>query len=288
MEDLFSKGIRLQKDERPIVGASLRVGELADHCGWLIEDQRDLEITDGSSLEDIQEGWDARTLARQARYILDGYEGRVGIHGPYIDLTLGARDPRARALMVSRLRESLEFAAELEASHMVVHSPFPFFGSPLVAHSEKARLANDISAAHAILDEVLPEAEQANCLICVENILDTNPAPLLALARSFESKSVGLSLDTGHATITQSRGGPPPDQWVREAGELLGHVHLQDTDGHHDRHWCPGNGGVNWFSVFEALGELRSQPRLILELLDTRPESYSRAAAWLAERGLAR
>ncbi len=97
---------------------------------------------------------------------------------------------------------------------------------------------------------------------------------------------VQLSLDTGHATIMQAIGAPAPDQWVREAGPLLAHLHLQDTDGALDRHWAPGDGTINWFALFEALGELAHQPRLLLELDDHR--QIPRGVAFLAGRGLAR
>jgi sugar phosphate isomerase/epimerase len=43
-------------------------------------------------------------------------------------------------------------------------------------------------------------------------------------------------------------------------------VHLQDTDGHADRHWKPGEGNISWVEVFRALARLSSNPRLILEL----------------------
>jgi sugar phosphate isomerase/epimerase len=45
-------------------------------------------------------------------------------------------------------------------------------------------------------------------------------------------------------------------------------VHLQDTDGLSDRHWCPGNGNLNWYALFTALAALPQRPRLILELHD--------------------
>jgi sugar phosphate isomerase/epimerase len=49
---------------------------------------------------------------------------------------------------------------------------------------------------------------------------------------------------------------------------MLHHVHLQDSDGHADRHWNPGEGDIHWHSVFRALGRLGSDPRLILEVRD--------------------
>ena len=50
------------------------------------------------------------------------------------------------------------------------------------------------------------------------------------------------------------------------AGDMLTHVHLQDTDGFADRHWAPGEGNMPWAPVFRALGRLNANPRLILEL----------------------
>ena len=67
-----------------------------------------------------------------------------------------------------------------------------------------------------------------------------------------------LSIDTGHANYAHgSTGGPPVDYFVHAAGDMLHHVHLQDTDGYADRHWNPGEGNVSWPAVFRALRGLR-------------------------------
>ena len=65
-----------------------------------------------------------------------------------------------------------------------------------------------------------------------------------------------------------STGAPPVDYYVDAAGDMLTHVHLQDTDGYADRHWAPGDGTMRWAAVFRALGRLSSNPRLILEVQD--------------------
>jgi sugar phosphate isomerase/epimerase len=81
-------------------------------------------------------------------------------------------------------------------------------------------------------------------------------------------------------------GGPTPDQWAADAGELLGHVHVVDNDGQYDRHWMPGWGNINWYALFEALRKGAAEPRLILELKDT--DEIERAAEWLTAQGVAR
>lgn len=268
----------------PTVGAALPVRLLASFSDWLIADQRDLEIQDPALNADILDG-DWRPLVDEARTVLTGYTGRLGIHAPFDGLTIMSRDTRVQSLVIDRLRQALEFGAALGATHMVIHSPFLFFGTPFLPHAISAGRANQIAQVHAVLDAVLPLAQEANCVLVVETIYDCHPAPLLALVQSFESPYVRLSLDTGHAFLTHQRGGPPPDQWVREAGSLLEHVHVQDNDGNTDRHWAPGRGAINWYALFEALRELEHQPRLILEL--KRYAELREATSWLSQEGLA-
>lgn len=269
----------------PVLGAALPVDLLAEHRDWIIAGGRDVEIQDAFMPEVLDSDWAPR--AARVRELLDGHTGRIGVHGPFIGLTLNGRDPEVRAVTVKRLRQGLQFAREVGATHMVVHSPFIFFGAnAFVPHASGPRVDEEFGYMRATLEEVMPAAEDAGCALVIENILDTNPAPVRALIESFDSPWLRQSLDTGHAFITHQRGGPPPDGWVRDSGALLEHIHLQDTDGNVDRHWVPGDGAINWFALFEALGELSHRPRLILEL--RQPGDIPRAAAWLAGRSLAR
>lgn len=274
----------MSKNALPTVGAAMSSEWLPKYLEWLIDAQRDLELQDAIPPELPDD--ELLPLARKIRNMLDGYEGRLGIHGPFIDLTIMARDPKIRAVVIDRLQRGLEFAAEVGATHMVLHSPFKYFGSPFLPHSLGHGQESQINRAHDTIGGLIPVAKEANCTLVIETIFDLNPAPLLALIRSFKSDHVRLSIDTGHAFITHTQGGgPPPDLWVREAGALLEHVHLQDTDGQLDRHWVPGEGNINWHAFFEALSTLDHQPRLILELAER--ESFIEGAAWLSEQGLA-
>lgn len=269
---------------RPVLGAAMPIEALGRYRDWLLAEQRDLEIQDAFNPA-VLDG-DQASLLHQARAALAGFTGRLGIHGPFDGFQLNSRDPQVRALAGRRLRQALEFGAELGATHMVIHSPLIFFGSPFLPQGAGWDLADHIASVQATLEPIVPFAEQLGCMLVIENILDKNPAPLLAIIRAFDSPVVRMSLDTGHAFITHQAGGPPPDQWVREAGDLLAHLHLQDSDGQIDRHWSPGDGAINWFALFEALGTLTHRPRLILEVRNK--DEIGRGAAYLAGRGLAR
>jgi len=265
----------------PLLGAAMPSSEFDARRAWLTG--RDLEIQDPVSHALLDGDWRAHAANVRAR--LRGHEGRLGVHGPFWSLTLTPKDPAIRKVVVDRLVTGLSFAAEIGATHMVIHSPFDCFGHPMVAHSPATDLHDSISLVHDTLAEVLPLARQLGCTLMIENIRDVNPAPLVALVRSFDSPNVRMSVDVGHATLMARLGGPSAAHWIREAGDLLGHVHLQDTDGLLDRHWAPGEGDINWNAVFRALREVGGTPRLILEL---RPDQLEQGANWLAAQHLGR
>ncbi len=284
----------------PIVGAAMPVSELPQHIDWLLSAQRDLEIQDpcmtpifdgdwshiargpGYATRVKHTGW--QETVRQAKSLLDGYTGRLGIHGPFAGVPLLTIDAKIRDVVRERLKQSLAFAYELGATQMVLHSPWEFFGGPFLPHSRPGEAETVIGLVVALLEDVLPVAEQAGCTLLIEGIQDKHPDPLLDLVRAFRSNYVRMSLDVGHAHIMHYQGGgPTPDYWARRAGPLLAHTHLQDGDGQVDRHWAPGRGSINWFALFEALHTLDEMPRLLLEVRDIRG-----GAAWLVREGYVR
>ena len=72
------------------IGAALMVADLTRYRDWLIAGQRDLEIQDFLLPGVLTGDWQARVDAAKAR--LDGFTGRLGIHGPFIDMTLDMAD----------------------------------------------------------------------------------------------------------------------------------------------------------------------------------------------------
>ncbi|MGB7339176.1 MAG: sugar phosphate isomerase/epimerase family protein [Phototrophicaceae bacterium] len=268
----------------PTIGAAMPSAWLDTYQVWLIEGQRDLEIQDFSRPDILDDSNLSNHLA-DIKSKLDGYVGRMGIHAPFWNLDLAAYDLKIRAVVQDRFKQSLDVAAEIGATHMVIHSPLSFLGAPnsLI----KPMIANKplFEMVHETLEPVLTRAEQIDCTLVIENIFDKNPIMLTDLVKSFNSSFVRQSLDVGHAYINHCEGAVPPDYYVRVAGALLSHVHLQDTDGYTDRHWAIGEGKVDWVELFRALGEVDNEPRLILELKDC--AAIPSATKWLQEQSLA-
>lgn len=268
---------------RPLLGAALTLKGLDTHRDWLLEQQRDLEIQDFTTAEVLEGDW--QPLAAQIRKALDGHQGRRGLHGPFWGFKIDSDDPAIRAVVSRRLLQGLEVCEAVGADQMVVHSPFSTWDYNNLDNHRDAR-AKQVERVHQTLREPLARAEAMGCTLVLENIEDKDPAARVALAASFNSAAVQVSIDTGHAHYAHvSTGAPPVDYYVKAAGAALRHVHLQDSEGFADRHWKPGDGSIRWAAVFRALDALPEMPRLILELRDQ--AEVQAGAAYLAALGLA-
>lgn len=275
----------------PVLGVALTLDQFQSVEGladFVRECDRDLEIRDYVDISALEQDW--RAIGRRGRRLLDGHRGRVGIHGPYEGLLVDTPDPEVRAIVQRRFQAALEGLAELaqgrQGAHMVLHSPYTTW-SWYNRGTEWDDGAGMVARTQATLAPVVRRAEELGVTLVFENCEDKDPCDRVALAASFGSPAVAVSLDTGHAHYAHgATGAPPVDAFVRAAGAALLHVHVQDADGWADRHWRIGQGTISWPSVFAALGELPVMPRLILELADVRNAAAS--ARWLQAQGLAR
>ncbi|MFQ5438151.1 MAG: sugar phosphate isomerase/epimerase family protein, partial [Paracoccaceae bacterium] len=249
-----------------IIGAALSVIDLPKFRPWLLEKPRDLELQDFCFSSVLNGDWSP--IVDAAKVALDGFEGRVGIHGPFSGFDIDTRDEDVRAIVRKRMDQALDVCAALGAAQMVVHSPYRSWDFRNLDLRPRGR-AQKIDAVHACLSGAVGRAEAQGVTLVIENIQDIDPMDRLHLARSFDSDAVRVSIDTGHAhCVHVTDGAPAVDRFIRLAGDWLGHVHLQDADGFADRHWAVGEGTICWPEVMRAIGDCGAEPHLVLELND--------------------
>jgi sugar phosphate isomerase/epimerase len=248
------------------IGACLRHSEISEHRDWLFEAGRDIELQDFMSHAALTQ--DRQELIAAAKSALKGHDGRRGIHGPFEGLDIDNKDTELRPLITTRFLHALEAAAAVGARQMVLHSPYTLWYQNNI-HNAKGYSASKLGRIHDVLGPVVKQAEIEGITLVIENIQDVDPTTRRAMVDSFGSDAIALSIDTGHAHLARKMSGAPPvDYFVRDAGDQLQHVHLQDLDGHADRHWAPGDGEIEWLAVFGALSMCESTPHLVLELRD--------------------
>lgn len=264
------------------IGACLRADQIIDHRHWLFDADRDIELQDFMTHDVLAGDW--RGAVSAAKEALAGHKGRVGIHGPYEGLDIDNKDAELRPLITRRFLIALDCAAAVGARQMVLHSPYrKWYQNNLLASRGYAE--EKAERVHMILSPVVKRAEAEGITLVIENIEDVDPATRRELVEGFNSDAIALSIDTGHAHLARRMSGAPPvDYFVRDAGALLRHVHIQDVDGHADRHWAPGDGEIEWRAVFAALADCPSDPHLVLELR-TKSE-IPRGFEWLRAQGL--
>ena len=180
----------------PVLGAALSLQSLRAHRDWLLERQRDLEIQDFFRADVLDRDW--RSTASDIKSALDGYRGRLGIHGPFWGFKIDSHDPAIRQVVTKRLLQGLEAAEFIGATQMVIHSPFTTWDYNNLDLYPDNR-ANLIERVRATLAEVISRAENTGCEIVIENIEDKDPHARVQLAAALGSKLVRVSLDTGHA-----------------------------------------------------------------------------------------
>jgi sugar phosphate isomerase/epimerase len=259
------------------LGAALMTDELQSQLEWLVAGKRDLEIQDFFQHELLDGDW--QSVVTKAKTLLGDYPGRMGIHGPFWGLDLANPDPKVRDVVKHRLGQGLNVAEELGATHMVIHSPIEPWLHRHIVNSKKEK-DYVISLTGDTLGELTTKASAIGCVLVMENIMDIDPRLQLDFIKSVSSDFLKMSIDVGHAyCMHQQHGAPPPDQFIAEAGSYLAHVHLQDTDGYLDRHWLPGDGQVNFKSIFEEITKTEAEPRLIIEIKDK--SRCQHAATWL-------
>lgn len=269
----------------PVIGAALTVKTTEHLKDWLFDKDRDLEIQDFVFPDVLDSDW--QDIVGRYGQLLDGFKGRIGLHGPFFGLNLAAIDPDIQAVVHKRLLQGLGVCEALGATQMVVHSPFTQWLHQNMDNFEQAK-SRLYEACHANLDPVVARARDQGCRLVLENIEDVDPSERLQLVESFDTEVMKISVDTGHANCAHgSAGAPPVDYFVKSAGHLLDHVHIQDTDGYADRHWLPGAGTIPWPAVFEALRDYCDNPHLVIEVLPKHQTDIPACVARLEEQGLA-
>ncbi|MEO0864845.1 MAG: sugar phosphate isomerase/epimerase family protein [Pseudomonadota bacterium] len=269
------------------IGAALMIETVATHRDWLFADDRDLEIQDFALASTYSDGW--QDAVDRAKAAIDGFGGRLGIHGPFYGLDIANPEPDLAKHVGAKYAQSVEAAAALGAQQMVIHSPFnnwhEYNRFNFVREGFSSLVSQVAADVEAVMGPALKLAEAHGVTLVVENIQDITPQIRREMVEIIGSPAMALSIDTGHAQIAQrASDAPPVDVYVRDAGHMLKHVHLQDTDGYADRHWAPGEGHIEWTEVFRALATLESAPHLVLEL--KRHEDIPAGFAYLKDLGV--
>ena len=179
------------------------------------------------------------------------------VHGPW---PTDDTTPALREKKVADIKRAILLTKALGARYLVYHPDMPY-GWEREDDPAFAWVSN-----LATVGALLPAAERAGVILCIENM------PMKAHALSTVSRmtefvetvnhpNLMTCFDTGHAAVFRHDAG----ECVRRIGAKLACLHCHDNDGTRDQHRLPYEGIVDWKGFSEALREIGYAGAVTLE-----------------------
>ena len=166
-----------------------------------------------------------------------------------------------RCASVAEIINSLEAAADLESSKIVLH-PGVIKGMALHVLDQAMDLAMESLA------QIARRAREVGMQVCIENMF-TGTGPFIEPADFrpvFESfPEFRLVLDIGHAHIGDDRG-DRVQRFIARWGDRLAHLHVSDNNGERDQHLPLGEGSLPLERTAEALKRIGYDGTVTLEV----------------------
>ena len=178
----------------------------------------------------------------------------LSIHFIHRGVAPASHNPERRARHLKELEATLRLAHDIGARTIVLH-PGPLDPPPTVAPTQAPEAVRREAIAHLadFLRRAAPLAEEAGAVVCVEN-LEHRPGyviqgyqELVDLVREVDSPAVRLTLDFGHADLSDGVGPA-----LQAFAPYLRHIHIHDSNGQRD-HLEIGTGRLDFRQHLDAL-----------------------------------
>jgi sugar phosphate isomerase/epimerase len=177
------------------------------------------------------------------------------LHAPFNSFNPGSSRRGIRQTSHEMARQTLLLAEAIQAKRIIFHPGLPY---RCTDRQQELWLRQNL----AFWPEFIAMGAAFDCVICLENIYEAEPDLLLQLCRDLASPWFGHCFDIGHWHIF---GTVKLETWLDQAAPHLKHLHLHDNLGDRDAHLPLGQGSIDFFALFNWLGNAKDAPTLALE-----------------------
>lgn len=191
------------------------------------------------------------------------------LHLPFAgtcELDISSLDEKLRQKTVSWWCENIEKGAKIGVKLFVVHP-----SSEPVSEEPEIR-AKNIEAAKKSLKELVNFAAKFDAVIAVEDLprtcLGRNADEIAELISADDRLKV--CLDTNHMLIDTNL------NLIEKLGQKIATLHVSDYDFINERHWLPGEGKVEWQTVYNAIINSGYKGAWLYELYLKTPDNLNR------------
>lgn len=197
-----------------------------------------------------------------------GYSDRFVLHGPFNELFPCAIDPEIREMAARRYRQAMELARGYGIKKLVIHGGFqPFMYYPVWYVGQSIEFWKEFV-------KTMPE----DMVICLENVLETEPYMLKDIVSGVDDPRIRLCLDVGHVNAYSKI---PVQTWLEDWAPYLSHYHVHNNDTSADTHRPLYDGSMDMVHLLKEIQHLTPGASVTLELV----ESES-SLQWMKEAGL--
>jgi len=181
---------------------------------------------------------------------------KVTFHAPFMDLRPGALDDRIRQASLDRIRQVFDLIPLFQPLKIVCH---PSFDQRYYVSCDDLWLENSVR----FWELLIPQAEDGGAIIALENVYEREPGILRRLLEALNSDRVCFCFDTGHFNVFARA---PLEEWMKQLGRFIGHLHLHDNFGKFDEHLPVGDATFPFERFFAVLKDyLKVKPTITLE-----------------------
>lgn len=180
----------------------------------------------------------------------------VTFHAPFMDLSPGSPDPKARDLARHRLRQVIPLIPLFRPRTVVCHTGYDH---RRYWHIRDLWLQNSVDA----WKEIAGEIQAHGARLMLENVYEESSDDMFDLLENLRDLGVGFCLDSGHHAVFSKM---PIADWIASLGPYLGQLHLHDNNGSQDEHLALGRGTIDFQELFKRVAAVSPrQPIITLE-----------------------
>ena len=202
------------------------------------------------------------TLFAQTKPAADKQAAEVSrriFHGPFSELYPCAIDPLARKLAMERFLQAAALAEKYGCKKIVFHGGFiPNVYYPCWYTEQSILFWKEFL-------ERIPGQQ----VVCVENVMESDPQWLLDIAQGVGTPRLRLCLDIGHANVCSQIS---VEDWLQKLAPWIDHFHIHNNDRSFDTHSPLASGSIPMNEFLRCAQQLCPNASYTLEVADSAPE----------------
>ena len=187
------------------------------------------------------------------------------IHGPFCDLNYGSNDTLIVEATLKRFEYAYEISCKLSCQNIVLHNGYvPGTSFP----------TNWIKRGEIFWKKFL-ENKDDGVIFYIENLLEHDPGMIIDIINNVNRKNLKMCIDIGHVNVFSDIN---VLEWIKNASENIGFVHLHNNNGKKDEHNGITNGNMDINKICETLEQYCPDAIWAIET-----KEYEASIKWLIE-----